>query len=92
MACGGATCDAAAGDTRGTAFRIVASDGAGARTTLVSPDIATCPDCVRELFDPADRRYHYPFINCTNCGPRYTIIDGLPYDRPLTSMGRFAWR
>ena len=89
LACDGATCDAAAGDTRGAAFRIVASDGAGARTTLVSPDIATCPDCVRELFDPADRRYHYPFINCTNCGPRYTIIDGLPYDRPLTSMGAF---
>ncbi|WP_102372812.1 carbamoyltransferase HypF [Enorma phocaeensis] len=76
-------------DDRITGFSIVASDDEGARTTLVSPDIATCPDCLRELFDPTDRRYHYPFINCTNCGPRYTIIEALPYDRPLTSMGMF---
>ena len=70
-------------------FRIVASQDQTAHTTLISPDIATCGDCLRELFDPADRRYHYPFINCTNCGPRFTIIRSLPYDRAATSMDRF---
>lgn len=70
-------------------FRIVASQDQTAHTTLISPDIATCNDCLRELFDPADRRYHYPFINCTNCGPRFTIIRSLPYDRAATSMDRF---
>lgn len=70
-------------------FRIVASQDQTAHTTLVSPDIATCNDCLRELFDPADRRYHYPFINCTNCGPRFTIIRSLPYDRAATSMDCF---
>lgn len=70
-------------------FRIVASQDQTAHTTLVSPDIATCDDCLRELFDPADRRYHYPFINCTNCGPRFTIILSLPYDRAATSMDCF---
>ena len=70
-------------------FRIVASQDQTAHTTLISPDIATCDDCLRELFDPADRRYHYPFINCTNCGPRFTIIHSLPYDRTATSMDRF---
>ncbi len=70
-------------------FRIVASRDQTAHTTLVSPDIATCDDCLRELFDPADRRYHYPFINCTNCGPRFTIIRSLPYDRAATSMDCF---
>lgn len=70
-------------------FRIVASQDQTAHTTLVSPDIATCDDCLRELFDPADRRYHYPFINCTNCGPRFTIIRSLPYDRAVTSMNCF---
>lgn len=74
-------------DERG--FRIVASQDQTAHTTLVSPDIATCDDCLRELFDPADRRYHYPFINCTNCGPRFTIIRSLPYDRAATSMDCF---
>lgn len=70
-------------------FRIVASQDQTAHTTLVSPDIATCDDCLRELFDPADRRHHYPFINCTNCGPRFTIIRSLPYDRAATSMDCF---
>ena len=70
-------------------FRIVASQDQTAHTTLVSPDIATCDDCLSELFDPADRRYHYPFINCTNCGPRFTIIRSLPYDRAATSMNCF---
>lgn len=55
----------------------------------VSPDIATCPDCQREIFDPADRRFHYPFTNCTNCGPRFTIIEDIPYDRLLTTMRDF---
>lgn len=70
-------------------FRIVASQDQTAHTTLISPDIATCDDCLRELFDPADRRFHYPFINCTNCGPRFTIIRSLPYDRAATSMDCF---
>lgn len=70
-------------------FRIVASRDQTVHTTLISPDIATCDDCLRELFDPADRRYHYPFINCTNCGPRFTIIRSLPYDRAATSMDCF---
>ncbi|NPV60446.1 MAG: carbamoyltransferase HypF [Actinobacteria bacterium] len=70
-------------------FHIMESSGEGEKVTLVSPDLATCGDCLRELFDPSDRRYRYPFINCTNCGPRFTIIAGTPYDRPLTSMASF---
>ncbi len=72
-----------------TTFTIVHSTAAAARSTLISPDVSICEDCRRELFDPGDRRYRYPFINCTNCGPRYTIIDDIPYDRPRTSMKHF---
>ncbi|MET7335040.1 carbamoyltransferase HypF [Nonomuraea sp. NPDC005650] len=71
-------------------FRIVASDPSGTSRTLVSPDIATCGDCLAELADPADRRYRYPFVNCVNCGPRLTIVRAMPYDRPLTTMAGFA--
>ena len=70
-------------------FTIAASHTGSARRTLVSPDMATCPDCLRELFDPADRRHRYPFINCTNCGPRFTIVRDVPYDRPATTMAGF---
>ncbi len=70
-------------------FRIVVTDQDGTATTLISPDISLCDDCRRELLDPGDRRYRYPFINCTNCGPRYTIVRAMPYDRPNTSMAAF---
>jgi len=71
------------------AFEIRPSDGTGKRTALILPDIATCSACLREIFDPADRRYLYPFTNCTNCGPRFSILQSLPYDRPNTTMARF---
>ena len=70
-------------------FEIRESHTVAGAMTLVSPDIATCPACTTELFDPSDRRYRYPFINCTNCGPRFTIIDDIPYDRPMTTMRDF---
>jgi hydrogenase maturation protein HypF len=72
-----------------TGFEIRHSDGTGEKTALILPDIATCPDCLSEIFEPLNRRYLYPFTNCTNCGPRFTIIEALPYDRPNTSMKRF---
>ncbi len=71
-------------------FRIIASSAGQARSTLISPDVCTCPDCRRELFDPGNRRFRYPFTNCTNCGPRYTIIRDIPYDRDKTTMAPFA--
>lgn len=72
----------------GDAFRILASESGG-RTALVSPDIGICDDCRRELFDPDNRRFRYPFINCTNCGPRFSILGDIPYDRANTSMAAF---
>lgn len=71
-------------------FLILESQPQAGAYQLVSPDIATCADCLRELFDPQDRRYGYPFINCTNCGPRFTIIEDIPYDRPKTTMRDFT--
>ncbi|MFZ0091675.1 MAG: carbamoyltransferase HypF [Solirubrobacteraceae bacterium] len=75
----------AGGDT----FTIAPSPQGGTPDAPVTPDSATCPDCLRELFDPDDRRFRYPFVNCTNCGPRFTIVQAVPYDRPLTTMARF---
>ena len=70
-------------------FEIRSSKTEAVRNTLLSPDVCICPDCLRELFDKRDRRYRYPFINCTNCGPRFTIIKDIPYDRAKTSMSAF---
>jgi len=70
-------------------FTIIASYDDISVSTLISPDVKVCKDCYHELFDPKNRRFHYPFINCTNCGPRYTIIENIPYDRPYTSMKHF---
>ncbi|UCD97584.1 MAG: carbamoyltransferase HypF [Chloroflexota bacterium] len=70
-------------------FEIIHSEGKAGDFIPISPDVSVCPDCLAELFDPLDRRYHYPFINCTNCGPRFTIIQDIPYDRPKTTMGQF---
>ncbi|MGW0875600.1 carbamoyltransferase HypF [Streptomyces sp. NPDC002740] len=74
----------------GTAFTILTSRGGGPARTLVSPDRATCADCLAELADPADRRYRHPFVNCTHCGPRFTIVTGVPYDRAHTTMAGFT--
>ncbi|QUR66966.1 carbamoyltransferase HypF [Mycobacterium spongiae] len=71
------------------AFRIVSSQRVSGAATPIPPDVAVCDDCVAELFDPNDRRYRHPFVTCTNCGPRYTIIESLPYDRPGTTMSAF---
>ena len=71
-------------------FRILHSVSHGARKAEITPDTTVCPDCLREMSDPADRRYRYPFINCTNCGPRYSIIRDIPYDRANTTMAAFA--
>jgi hydrogenase maturation protein HypF len=73
-----------------TGFRIAASRSARSRRASIPADIATCAQCLAELFDPRDRRYHYPFINCTNCGPRFTIVREMPYDRRSTTMAAFA--
>ncbi len=70
-------------------FRIITSRTLQSRETLVSPDVCTCEDCLREMLDPRNRRFRYPFINCTNCGPRYTIIKDIPYDRDKTTMADF---
>lgn len=75
--------------TGDTAFVIDSSQGDAETETFVSPDVAVCDDCLRELLDPTNRRYYYPFINCTNCGPRFTIIQDMPYDRPWTTMALF---
>ncbi|MBI3824046.1 MAG: carbamoyltransferase HypF, partial [Planctomycetes bacterium] len=72
-----------------TTFAIRDSSQAGPRAAWIMPDLATCSDCVREIFDPRDRRYRYPFLNCTLCGPRFSIVERLPYDRPNTSMRQF---
>ncbi len=72
-----------------TQFQILQSEAFQQRNTLISPDISTCEDCTHELLDPENRRYLYPFTNCTNCGPRYTIVSDIPYDRPKTSMSEF---
>jgi hydrogenase maturation protein HypF len=74
----------------GSAFEILASVSGGERTTPISPDAATCPDCVAEIFDPAERRFRYAFTNCTNCGPRFTIATAIPYDRANTTMSGFV--
>ena len=80
----------AAARRRRAGFEISRAAAAASRMRSCPPDSATCDECLAELFDPADRRYRYPFINCTNCGPRFTIVRGVPYDRPLTTMAGFA--
>ena len=71
-------------------FEIRFSDERGSKTVLILPDVATCADCLRDIVEPANRRHGYPFTNCTNCGPRFSILEALPYDRPNTSMRKFS--
>ena len=71
-------------------FRILPSSTRGSATAEILPDLATCPDCLTEILNPADRRFRYPFANCTHCGPRFTIVEALPYDRRNTTMKTFA--
>ncbi|MFH0990776.1 MAG: carbamoyltransferase HypF [bacterium] len=73
-----------------SSFTIRSSDDSGTKSVLVLPDLAACPDCYRDIVDPQNRRYNYPFTNCTNCGPRFSIIENLPYDRPKTTMKSFT--
>ena len=73
-----------------TEFQIIGSEAAARPTALIPPDVALCADCAREIADPADRRFCYPFTNCTNCGPRFSIVTGIPYDRPQTTMAAFT--
>ena len=78
------------GESTGGSFEIRTSEHDPAESTLICPDVAVCSDCLAEFLNPADRRHHYPFINCTNCGPRFSIIEETPYDRPKTSMRPFT--
>ncbi|MBX9641937.1 MAG: acylphosphatase, partial [Mycobacteriaceae bacterium] len=71
-------------------FRIVTSERVNGAATPIPPDVAVCDDCLAEMFDPQNRRYRHPFVTCTNCGPRFTIIRSLPYDRPATTMSGFT--
>jgi hydrogenase maturation protein HypF len=73
-----------------SSFRITESRSQGSARTFVSPDISVCDECLSEMWEPTDRRFHYPFVNCTNCGPRFTITRRLPYDRPNTTMEHFS--
>ncbi|HME74220.1 MAG TPA: carbamoyltransferase HypF [Mycobacterium sp.] len=82
--------DVEANTLDGNSFRIVESRTALGAGTPIPPDVAVCDDCIAELFNPQDRRYRHPFVTCTNCGPRFTIIRALPYDRPATTMATFA--
>src|SRR6201996_4496218 len=84
------TADVETNTLGGNGFRIVDSQTVPGTGTPIPPDIAVCDDCITELFDPRDRRYRHPFVTCTNCGPRFTIIRALPYDRPATTMSTFA--